>query len=171
MRFLARLSLCIVLSIAGTLPAFAGTSGIVEGTVRNARTGELLPGVNVHLIALHRGTVTDAQGRFTIANVRIGSYEIRFTLPGFRPHLHKNVLVTSDLRTRLQISLEESDVQLDEIVVVQERPLIQTDVTATTFVIRGEELRALRSQNPSPTWGRSREQRSRETCGAGRRRK
>jgi outer membrane receptor protein involved in Fe transport len=128
--------------------ALAGTTGILEGTVRDKRTGEPIPGVNVLVAALQVGTTTDVQGGFTLQNVRAGQYEIRFTHVGYQSYVLKNVAINPDVRTRLRIALEQSDVQMDEVVVVQEKPLIQTDVTATTFMVTGEELKTLPISRP-----------------------
>jgi hypothetical protein len=143
-----RLLILSGLIVASMSCALAGITGIVEGRVRNIRGGESIPGVSVYIASLRVGTVTDTAGRFTLPNLRIGAYEIRFTHPGFRSKRIQNVIVNADLRTRLQVDLEESDVLLDEIVVIRERPLIQTDVTATTFVVDGAELRSLPFTQP-----------------------
>jgi hypothetical protein len=44
------------------IPLHAGTNGILEGTVKDRRTGELFPGVNVVIIGLQRGATTDQRG-------------------------------------------------------------------------------------------------------------
>ena len=121
----------------------AGTDGILEGYVKDKRTKEPLPGVNVSIAVPQRGTSTDASGYYEIHNIRAGRYEVRFTHVGYQTYLVRNVIINPDLRTKIQVELEATDVELEEIVVVQEKPLIQKDVTGTTFIIAGEELRAL----------------------------
>ena len=75
----------------------------------------------------------------------------------------KNVTVNPDLRTRLRIALDPSDVQLEEIVVTQAKPPIQTDVTSTTYMISGEDLRVLPSTGPPTSSGTRPESRWRGT--------
>jgi outer membrane receptor for ferrienterochelin and colicin len=127
--------------------ALAGTTGTLEGVVRDLRTGEILPGVNVLLVEIRSGGVSDGDGAFIIQNIRAGRYDVRVTHVGYRPLLLKGVLINPDLRTRLSIDLEPSDVQLGEIVVVQEQPLIQRDVTATTYIVAAEDIAALPIDN------------------------
>ena len=134
--------------LLGAAPAIGGTTGIIEGIVLDKRTGEPLPGVTVHVAALGIGTSTSAEGMFALHNVRIGVCELRFTHVGYQTFVLRSVAVHPDLRTRLRIALDPSEVQLDEIVVVQEKPLILTDVTATAFLVSGEELRALPINRP-----------------------
>ncbi|MEW6509499.1 MAG: TonB-dependent receptor [Bacteroidota bacterium] len=127
--------------------ADAGTNGILEGTVRDKRTSEPLAGVTVMLVGLNHGTSTDVEGRFELQNIRAGKYDVRFSHIGYRPFLLRGVAVNPDLRTRLTVTLEPADLTLDEITVTQEKPLIQTDVTGTTFIVSGEEVRALPIDN------------------------
>ncbi len=134
--------------IAGVLVAWsslaiAGTTGILEGTVRDKRTGEPLPGVNVMLSQSRMGTTTDADGKYMIQGVRAGTYEARFSLIGYRSYLVQNVIINADLRTRLNVALESAELQLDEVTVVQEKPLIQRDVTGTTYIMSGDEITLL----------------------------
>ncbi len=121
----------------------AGTTGIFEGYVKDARNGEPLPGVNIVILELQQGTTSDSEGHFQIQNVRAGSYQIRFSIIGYTSHLIKNVIINPDLRTRLTVSLEAADINLDEVVVIQEKPIIQKDITGTTFIVSSQEIEAL----------------------------
>jgi outer membrane receptor protein involved in Fe transport len=134
-------ALVLVLALSGRL--LAGTTGIIEGIVKDKHTGETLPGVTVTILSLQRGMNTTLEGTFAIQNVRAGSYDIRFSHVGYRPHVLKGVIVNPDLRTRLVIQLEPSSVEMSEIVVTQEKPPIQTDVTGTTYMVSGDEIKAL----------------------------
>jgi hypothetical protein len=140
------LLLCVILA-AGEL-CFAGTTGILEGVVRDKRTGEPLPGVTVFLPAARLGAATDTAGAFSIQNIRAGSYEVRITHVGFRTTALRDVIIQPDLRTRVTVKMEPVDVLLDEIVVVQGKPLIQTDVTGTAFMVSDRQLQALPVTEP-----------------------
>ncbi len=124
-----------------------GTHGVLEGVVRDKTTGEPVPGVNVSLADLQRGTTTDPAGRFALQNVQAGKYDVRFSHVGHRPYLLRNVVVNADLKTRLTIELEPATVELNEITVFEEKPLIQKDVTGTTFTVGGDEALLLPIDN------------------------
>jgi len=75
--------------VASSNPARAqtATSGTIAGAVRDI-SGAVLPGVTVEasspaLIEKVRTVVTDAQGRYSIVELRPGTYTVTFTLPGF----------------------------------------------------------------------------------------
>lgn len=130
----------VLLTVLGAASGLlAGTNGILEGTVRDRQTGEALPGVNVVIVGMQVGSTTDLTGFFLIQNVRAGRYDVRITLVGYQTSLIKGVTVNPDLRTRLKIELEPTDVTLDEMVIVQEKPLIQRDVTGTTYTLSADE--------------------------------
>ena len=63
-----------------------GQTGSIAGVVRDT-SGAVLPGVTVEasspaLIEKSRSVVTDGQGRYTIVDLRPGTYSVAFTLPG-----------------------------------------------------------------------------------------
>jgi hypothetical protein len=129
------------------LAANAGTNGILKGVITDKRTGEALPGVNVVLTGLRIGATTGPDGYFAVLDVRAGSYEIRCTHIGYQSVVRRNVIIHPDLRTRLTVELEPTDVTLEEMVVTQEKPLIQRDITATTYTVSGEDVQLLPVDN------------------------
>ena len=129
--------------------ARAGTNGILEGRIRDKNTAEPVVGVNVLIVGTQRGAITDVSGRFEIQSLRAGAYEIRFSHIGYRSFVLKNVVINPDLRTRIAVELEPAEVEMEEMTVVQEKPLIQKDVTETTYSVGGEELTMLPVDNAS----------------------
>lgn len=118
----------------------AGTNGSLEGTIKDKRTGEVLPGVNVMLVGLRQGTSTSTDGFFIIQNIRAGRYDLRCTHVGYRTMTVRSIVINPDMRTRVQIEMEPADVELNEITVVQEKPVIQGEITGTTYLIPSEEI-------------------------------
>jgi len=70
------------------VPASAFAQASITGVVKDA-SGAVLPGVTVEaaspvLIEKVRSAVTDGTGRYTISDLRPGTYQVTFTLAGFR---------------------------------------------------------------------------------------
>jgi len=70
------------------LPAAVFAQASITGVVRDT-SGAVLPGVTVEaaspaIIEKVRSATTDGTGRYTIENLRPGSYRVTFTLPGFK---------------------------------------------------------------------------------------
>ncbi len=139
--------LLILVMVSGY--AIAGTNGILEGVVLDTHSREAVVGATILLVDAHRGTTTDSDGRFTLLNVRAGVYELRCSHLGYRGYTVKNLTVNPDRRTRVTLTLEPAEVEFGEITVIQERPLIQTDVTGTTYAVSGDEINSLPAQTVS----------------------
>src|SRR5258705_7431846 len=82
--FLARMAIFAGLAL---LPVAASAQSGIAGQVKD-NTGAVLPGVTVEatspaLIEGRRSVVTDGAGKFTIVNLRPGSYSVTFSLEGF----------------------------------------------------------------------------------------
>jgi outer membrane receptor protein involved in Fe transport len=137
----------VTLFIAITLFTFfaiAGTTGKIAGTVTDANSGEPLPGVNIVLVGTSFGAVSDFDGNYSIINLPPGSYTVRASAIGYSPVSYGSVRVSIDLTTRQDFKISEETIQLEtEVVITAERPLVQKDLTSTTAVVGGEDIKQL----------------------------
>ncbi|MCX6138352.1 MAG: TonB-dependent receptor [Ignavibacteriales bacterium] len=135
-------NLFVCLVLISVLPALmlAGSTGKIAGTVRDAGTGDLLPGCNILIEGTTAGATSDPNGKFYILNISPGKYILRAVLVGYRTYKLTNVEVRVDLTTTANFSLESSAVEMGETVVVAERPLIQKDITSKLSMMSSEEL-------------------------------
>ena len=96
----------------------AARNAVVSGTATDT-TGLPLPGVTVEVRGRAddrvRTAVTDGAGAFEIAGLPAGSYDVTFTLSGFRTVVRSAVAVAGGATTSLDVELP---VQLEERVVV-----------------------------------------------------
>lgn len=120
--------------------ALAGTSGILEGTVIDKDTKEPLIGVTVLISGTTQGAATNSEGFFQIDNLEAGTYDVRFSIVGYQSLIYRKVTVRQDLRTRISIELLQSAVQLMEMDITAERPLIEKDVTGTDYSIGNSQV-------------------------------
>jgi hypothetical protein len=88
-------------------------AGSVSGTVVRAASGTPLNGVQVGVVGVPRGTITDETGRFHIANLQADSVTLRAKLIGYKPADVRVAVGATDIR----IALDVAALQLDEIVV------------------------------------------------------
>src|SRR5688572_1912326 len=135
---------CIsVLLIPTSAEAQGGSiSGLVVDT-----TGGSLPGVTVEaaspaLIAGSVTAVTDGAGRYTVVNLRPGTYTITFTLQGFNKLIRDGVVLTGD--TAMQVNAQMQVGALEEsITVTGESPLVDVQSVREQFVVTREMMDAL----------------------------
>lgn len=129
------------------LNALAGTSGIIEGLVSDEKTGEPLIGVNVMIVGTKLGAATDATGHFRIYNVPAGNYSIAVTMIGYRKVIIQDFTVLPNLRSRLSVQMQPQAIEMEEIIVKAEKPLIRTDVVGSTHEVSSVEISQLPIDN------------------------
>ena len=114
---------------------YSGTTGKLGGTIKDAQTGEALVGANIIIEGTNFGAATNIEGEFFILNISPGKYNIKFSFIGYETVLMKDVVITVDQTTFLDVKLNSQVYQVDEIVVTARTPLIQKDVTSSISVI------------------------------------
>src|SRR5439155_25896107 len=102
-----------------------------------------LAGVNVGVEGQRLGGITDDQGTYFIIGIPGGRYIVRMNLIGFAPYAAENVEITPDFSTTLDATLRTEAVQMNEVIVNAERPLLQKDATGTTRFISGSDVQRL----------------------------
>ncbi|MGH7598269.1 MAG: carboxypeptidase-like regulatory domain-containing protein, partial [bacterium] len=123
--------------------ALSGTTGILEGFVRDKATNKPIPGANVLIVQTSQGAAASNEGYFRIHNIPAGTYEVRVSSIGYQAITFSNIVIRPDLTTRLNAEITESAIQLDKVEVRAERPLIQRDVTGTLHQVEQEKMMKL----------------------------
>ncbi len=117
--------------------------GTIKGQVKDAKTKEGLPVVNVKVKGTYYGAVTDMDGNFVIANVSPGSYTVEFTLLGYTAVQVTDVRVQAGATTELNQSLSETVLSLgQEVVVVGEKPLMNVEETSSKRAVSADDIKA-----------------------------
>lgn len=120
---------------------YAAAQGILAGTVRDAETGESLPGVNLIVVGTSRGAASDPNGRYEIPNLRAGEYSVRVSFIGFETKLFTQIVIVDGTTTPLDVELGVAVLSTeDEIVVVGERPLVDVESSSSSSTISQEQL-------------------------------
>ena len=135
---LQRLFLIALFSVLA-IGAYA-QSKTVSGTVVD-QTGEPIIGANVVVKGTTNGIITDLDGRFTLSNVPDkGTISISFI--GYQD---QEISVAG--KTNLQVTLQEDNAMLDEVVVVGYGVQKKSDVTGAMARVGEKELKAMPVKN------------------------
>lgn len=94
--------------------AFA-QNGTISGQITSEDTGEELPGVNVLIVELERGTPTDVNGNFEISGIPSGTYTVRASYVGFITFEEEVTIGTGN--TQFDIELTPDTQELEGLVV------------------------------------------------------
>jgi hypothetical protein len=109
-----------------------GQTGTIAGVVRDT-SGAVLPGVTVEasspaLIEKSRSVVSDGQGRYTIVDLRPGTYSVAFTLPGFATVRREGIELTSGFTANVSADLKVGAIE-ETVTVTGESPIVDTQST------------------------------------------
>lgn len=137
----AALLLAAVLCVPGGSFGQA-TTGKVAGRVTDGN-GEPLPGANVVLTGTRQGGTADVNGEYFILLVTPGVYNVRATLVGYQTVEKTDVEVLVDRTSTVDFELNESSVQLDDLVVRAEAPPVQMDVSFAQQALTQEQIEAI----------------------------
>ena len=132
---------CAVMLLAFPGILWAGTTGKIAGTVYDAEIGEPIPGVNIIVQDTKLGATSDAEGRYFIINVPVGTYTLKALMIGYKPVEVTNVKITLDLTTDILFNLDPTIVEVgDVITVTAQRELIVRDRTSSLRIADSEEI-------------------------------
>ena len=136
-----KLICCTVLLFAPGL-VYAGVTGKIAGVIKDAKTGEALPAVNVQIVGTQMGAASDLDGHYFIISVPPGVYTLKVTMIGYTELEVKEVKVSVDQTTIIDVSLQQEVMDFGQSVTIYaERPIIQKDLTTSVEVVNSEEIR------------------------------
>lgn len=116
MRHLKRFVWVVVLVLSAARP---GAAQRLEGRVTTGDDNAPLPGVQVVIAALERGTVTDEAGAFVIDDLPTGTHTVAFRFVGFETET-RQVSLSNGESVRLDVALQPVTLEVDEVVVMGE---------------------------------------------------
>ncbi|HLB00959.1 MAG TPA: TonB-dependent receptor, partial [Bacteroidota bacterium] len=108
-------TISVILALMACLAA-AAAAGTLRGRVSDRNSDDPLPQVNIRLDGTTLGTSSGPDGGYSIDGIPGGVYDVRASLIGFEPAV-MNISIAADGTTALDISLVESEVSINEVVV------------------------------------------------------
>jgi iron complex outermembrane receptor protein len=133
------IGLLIVIALTGFAHAQIGS---IKGNV-TASDEQVIESVNVSLKGTSKGSATDKRGNFEIKNIPIGNYTLVASIIGL-VRQEREVEVKAGTVTEINFSLNESSVELSEIIVVDNK--LNKFYTDSTFIVSKLPLKDL--ENP-----------------------
>lgn len=133
-----RNALLLFLSLIST--AILAQTGSIKGTVKDAKTGEVVIGATVLVVGSNPpiGAATDPEGNFEIKRAPLGEQKVQISYISYKPKV-VNVSVFPNQTVVVNTSLEDESTQLAEVKVVSQRST-QTDVSVITEIKQIEQI-------------------------------
>ncbi|MBI3940034.1 MAG: TonB-dependent receptor [Acidobacteria bacterium] len=148
-RVSVRLSGALVFTLGfcliGSSFSYGQTTGTIAGTVRD-ESGAVLPGVGVIVQNTENGRiqegVSDDQGRYRVAGLPAGSYQVTASLPGFRKATRPGIKLEVAQELALDLKLQVGEIS-EEVTVTGEAPIVDTTVSSVSGVINNTQMTEL----------------------------
>jgi outer membrane receptor protein involved in Fe transport len=122
--------------------AFAQT-GKVSGKVTDLESGEPLIGANVIINGTSLGAATNVDGEYIILNVPPNTYTITAKYIGYKDVTKSNIRVSVNVTTQVDFGLPSSAYELGDIVITEQKPLINKNLTNTVSIVNSEDIQNL----------------------------
>ena len=100
-----------LLLVVITMPIYSQNN--ISGTIKEANTSIPIPFTNIYFPELEKGTLSDENGNFRIDNLPNGTYKIICSIIGYESYSKSITLPTKE---KLQISLNTSAIEMEEII-------------------------------------------------------
>jgi outer membrane receptor protein involved in Fe transport len=136
------LSICILIYLIGSI-TFAGTTGKIAGKITDKSTGEALIGANIIILGSSMGASSDLDGNYFIINIPPGEYQVKASMVGYSSITFQNVRVSIDQTTKIDFELNPESIELENVVVTAEKPIVRKDLTSTEQTISGDDISML----------------------------
>jgi hypothetical protein len=141
----------VILLLVGRVAAAQTASGVIAGTVTDHQRG-VLPGVTLTVRSADTGAVrsavSDEAGRYRVAGLLPGDYDLRADLEGFGSLTVKSLTVTVGLELKHDLVLGIQGLQ-EAVTVRGQAPIVDTSKSEVASVITEAQINAL------PVEGRS----------------
>jgi hypothetical protein len=104
--------LFLAISVFGQTP-----KGTIKGIITESGTKLPLTGANILIKDLNQGAMSDADGKFEITNVPVGSRVVVISYIGYESVVKTDIVVRPDRQSFIETELKPSQLNMDEVVV------------------------------------------------------
>ncbi|OFW34677.1 MAG: hypothetical protein A3J28_03445 [Acidobacteria bacterium RIFCSPLOWO2_12_FULL_60_22] len=141
-----RISIIIVAFVLFHGVAFGQvTTGTISGTVQDS-TGAVVPGANVVVrnvdTGLTRTVVNDEAGRYRVAQLPLGNYEVEVAHAGFQTEVRRGIQLTVGREAVVNMALSVGAVT-ERVEVAAEAPLVDTTSASVAYLVDDKKIRDL----------------------------
>jgi len=145
-------ALVLAFQLGHAVPAHAqAASASIAGTIADAQGG-VLPGVTITVHNAESGTVrtsvTESDGKYRVAGLNPGRYNLTAELPGFQTIAVKDIVLVVGQEYSRDFQLALSTVQ-ESVTVTGEAPIVQATKTEVAAVVTQDQIEML----PAPDRG------------------
>jgi len=147
----------LLLGLLVLTPTLSFAQGSITGVVRDS-SGSVLPGVTVEassavLIEKTRTVVTDGNGQYRLVDLRAGSYNVTFSLPGFNTFRRNGIVLEGTFTATVNADMKVGALQ-ETVTVTAESPVVDVQSIKRQVTVDSDTISAIPgTKNASCTSG------------------
>src|SRR5947209_1929317 len=135
-------ALVVAIVIASAGLSWAGTTGSISGTVKDA-SGALISGATVQVVNIAQGIQkrieSDGNGGYTFPSLPVGHYDLQIEAPGFKSEKRTGLTIDADGILRVDAILQIAE-KVEEVVVTASGVHVETESTQMGEVITSNAM-------------------------------
>ena len=136
---LLRMAAFLLFGALATLAQDTTGIGVLRGLVKDA-AGAPVKEVKVCIAALDRCATTDAQGAFSLVDIRAGKYTLEITAPNQRALTNKDTEVRAGLETQLEVTLPKLDGLADSVTISAPSFIAPEEIKNSGYLVQQREI-------------------------------
>jgi hypothetical protein len=145
-RVSVKKTVLVLLALVVLYPSLATAQSAISGVVKD-ESGGVLPGVTVEaassaLIEKARTVVTDDQGRYSVVDLRPGTYKVTFTLTGFSTFVRDNIDLPGNFTATINVDMKLGGLE-QAVTVTGQSPIVDVTNAQRTVVVTRDLIDAV----------------------------
>ena len=105
-------------------------TGNIYGFITDNTAKTPLFGAAVNIVDTQKGAMANDKGEYRLRDVPPGTYNLRFSMIGYKTRIKTNVLVSPDRTTEISVRLESKPIELDGVTVTAKESYFEKDPEA-----------------------------------------
>jgi outer membrane receptor protein involved in Fe transport len=123
-----------------------GQSGTLKGKVFESKSKEGIPGAIVSLVGTYKIANSDIDGNYSIKDIKPGDYSVKIKSLGHTDKIYNGIRIKAGENT-LDIDLGESESELNTVVIVGDRDLINIESGKSDTKVNKEEIKEMNTRD------------------------
>ncbi len=123
------------------------SQGSLSGIITDEGTKETLIGATVVIVGTYKGSATDIDGKYTIADIKPGDYSIKISFIGYADKVFNGIHITDKQTTTLNATLNPRSQTLKAVEIIGEKNLIDLESASSEVKISQEALSEMNARD------------------------
>ena len=147
MTLTGKITTGLVLCLSFMVSLTSMAQGTLSGVIKDANTKETLIGATVMIVGTYKGSATDIDGKYTIADIKKGDYSVKVSFIGYADKIFNGIHIKDGETTTLNAELVLRSQTLKAVEIVGEKNLIDLESGSSEVKISQDALAEMNARD------------------------